>query len=69
MSGSWQGAVLIDGSLACPHIPNTLAQATHGMDDKTFRRRLDELKPVVAERLPYFLKLKQNADARGTVRL
>lgn len=39
------------------------------MDDKAFRRRLDELKPVVAERLPYFLKLKQNADARGTVRL
>ncbi|MFJ2206189.1 hypothetical protein [Streptomyces microflavus] len=37
------------------------------MDDKTFRRRLDGLKPVVAERLPYFLKL--NADARGTVRL
>lgn len=39
------------------------------MDDKTFRRRLDELKPVVVGRLPYFLKLKQNADARGTVRL
>ncbi|MGW6459130.1 hypothetical protein ACWF94_24945 [Streptomyces sp. NPDC055078] len=69
IQGSWQGAVLIDGSLACPHVPNALAQATHGMDDKAFRRRLDELKPVVAERLPYFLKLKQNADARGTVRL
>ncbi|MFI6286109.1 hypothetical protein ACIBCM_15340 [Streptomyces sp. NPDC051018] len=69
IQGSWQGAVLIDGSLACPNIPNALAQATHGMDDKTFRRRLDDLKPVVAERLPYFLKLKQNADARGTVRL
>ncbi|MDX3854169.1 hypothetical protein [Streptomyces sp. AK02-01A] len=69
IQGSWQGAVLIDGSLACPHIPNALAQATHGMDDKTFRRRLDDLKPVVAERLPYFLKLKQNADARGTVSL
>ncbi|MFJ4435193.1 hypothetical protein [Streptomyces sp. NPDC088923] len=66
IQGSWQGAVLIDGSLTCPHIPNALAQATHGMDDKTFRRRLDELKPVAAERLPYFLKLKQNADARGT---
>ncbi|MFI8280040.1 hypothetical protein ACIGBH_35080 [Streptomyces sp. NPDC085929] len=69
IQGSWQGAVLIDDSLACPQIPNVLAQATHGMDDKTFRQRLDELKPVVAERLPYFLKLKQNADARGTVRL
>ncbi|MBD3579206.1 hypothetical protein ICJ52_23635 [Streptomyces sp. KD18] len=69
IQGSWQGAVLIDGSLACPHIPNALAQATHGMDDKAFRRRLDEVKPVVAERLPYFLKLKQNADARGTTRL
>ncbi|WP_241518556.1 hypothetical protein [Streptomyces sp. CB03238] len=40
-----------------------------GMDDKTFRRRLDEREPVVAERLPYSLELKQNADARGTVRL
>ncbi|MFI7354798.1 hypothetical protein ACIBTP_12705 [Streptomyces avidinii] len=69
IQGSWQGAVLIDGSLACPQIPNVLAQATHGMDDKTFRQRLDELKPVIAARLPYFLKLKQNADARGSVRL
>lgn len=25
IQGSWQGAVLIDGSLACPHIPNALA--------------------------------------------
>ncbi|MFI9617252.1 hypothetical protein ACIHCM_37365 [Streptomyces sp. NPDC052023] len=65
IQGGRQGAVLIDGSLACPHIPNSLAQATAGMDDKTFRRRLDELKPVVAERLPYFLKLTERRRPRN----
>lgn len=69
MASGATGKEPYDRSLACPHIPNAWAQATHGTDDKTFRRRHDELKPVVAERLPYFLKLKQNADARGTVRL
>ncbi|MFE2283301.1 hypothetical protein ACFXDJ_03900 [Streptomyces sp. NPDC059443] len=34
------------------------------MDDKAFRQRLDELKAVVAECLPYFLKVKQTAEFR-----
>ncbi|MFJ4921166.1 hypothetical protein [Streptomyces sp. NPDC088725] len=28
--GSWQGALLIDGSMACPHMPVALARATQG---------------------------------------
>ncbi|MEU3958870.1 hypothetical protein AB0F42_03405 [Streptomyces buecherae] len=35
--GSWQGALLIDGALTCPHMPLALANATHRADDKTIR--------------------------------
>ncbi|MFE9659050.1 hypothetical protein [Streptomyces sp. NPDC005955] len=69
VQGSWQGAVLVDGSLACPHIPAALANATHRANDKAVRLRSDELNQAIAQREPYFLKLKQNADARGTIRL
>ncbi len=69
VQGSWQGAVLIDGSLACPHIPAALANATHHANDQTVRARSEDLDEAVAQRGPYYLKLKENADARGTIRL
>ncbi|MGW1978686.1 hypothetical protein [Streptomyces sp. NPDC001889] len=68
VQGSRQGAVLVDGSLACPHIPAALASATHRADDKTVRLRGEELAEAITKREPYFLKLKQNADTRGTIR-
>ncbi|KNB50383.1 hypothetical protein AC230_00815 [Streptomyces caatingaensis] len=69
LQGTWQGALLVDGSLACPRMPTALVEATHGADDKAVRIRSDELKEAIAQRRPYFLKLKESADARGTVRL
>ncbi|GAA1899666.1 hypothetical protein [Streptantibioticus ferralitis] len=69
IQGSWKGALLVDGSLACPHMPIALATATRDADDKTVRLRSDELKEAIAQRQPHFLKLKEGADARGTVRL
>ncbi|QKV92954.1 hypothetical protein HUT19_15290 [Streptomyces sp. NA02950] len=67
--GSWKGALLIDGSLACPHTPTALAQATQGADDDAVRLPSEELQAAIAEREPYFLKTKQGPDARGTIRL
>jgi hypothetical protein len=67
--GSWQGALLIDGSLACPLMPTALAQATQGADDDAVRLLSDELQEAIAQRAPYFLKTKQGPDTRGAVRL
>ncbi|WP_338897764.1 hypothetical protein WBG99_21000 [Streptomyces sp. TG1A-60] len=69
--GSWQGALLIDGSLACPCMPAALAHATQGMDDKAVREFRDnpQLIEHIAARRPYFLKTKQGPDPRGAIRL
>ncbi|MFJ2607592.1 hypothetical protein ACIO13_21855 [Streptomyces sp. NPDC087425] len=69
--GSWQGALLIDGSLACPCTPTTLAHATQGLDEKAVREIRDsqQLTDHIAAREPYFLKTKQGPDARGAIRL
>ncbi|WP_280890217.1 hypothetical protein [Streptomyces sp. LBL] len=69
--GSWQGALLIDGSLACPCTPTTLAHATQGLGDKAVREIRDnqQLTDHIAARGPYFLKTKQGPDARGAIRL
>jgi hypothetical protein len=67
--GSWHGAVLVDGSLACPLTPTRLIDATHGADDKTIRLRSPELQEAITARASYLLKLKEGADKRGTVRL
>ncbi|ANP56717.1 hypothetical protein J2Z21_009828 [Streptomyces griseochromogenes] len=67
--GSWQGALLIDGSLACPHMPPALTRATQGADDATVRLPPEDLREAIEERVPYFLKTKQGPDARGAVRL
>ncbi|MGW0825155.1 hypothetical protein [Streptomyces sp. NPDC002845] len=69
--GSWQGALLIDGCLACPHMPRTLAHATKGLDDKAVREIRDNQQLIehIAAREPHFLKTKQGPDARGAIRL
>ncbi|MEX2973079.1 hypothetical protein [Streptomyces sp. C184] len=67
--GSWRGALLVDGSLACPHMPTALAQAAQGAKDETVRIPSEELQQAVEERVPYFLKTKQSPDARGAIRL
>ncbi|MFJ7421744.1 hypothetical protein ACIQXD_24495 [Streptomyces uncialis] len=71
LQGTHQGALLIDGSLACPHMPDALVQATSGLDDKAVRGIDDstELRERITAREPYFLKLKQSADERGAIRL
>jgi len=67
--GSWKGAHLVDGSLACPHMPAALAQATRGAEDNAVRMPSEDLQTAIAEREPYFLKTKQGPDARGAIRL
>ncbi|MDK1348086.1 hypothetical protein QNO09_33360 [Streptomyces sp. 378] len=69
--GSWQGALLVDGSLACPHMPAALVQATHGLDDKAVREIRDnqQLTEHITAREPHYLKTKQGPDARGAIRL
>ncbi|WP_432746596.1 hypothetical protein H7827_18420 [Streptomyces sp. JH002] len=37
VQGTHHGALLIDGALACPHMPTALARATTGLDDKAAR--------------------------------
>ncbi|GAB2710480.1 hypothetical protein [Kitasatospora kifunensis] len=63
------GALLIDGTLTCPAIPEALANATTGLDDKAVRDRDENLEQRLAMREPYFLKLKQGPDRHGAVRL
>jgi hypothetical protein len=69
--GSWQGALLIDGTLTCPHIPAALAGATHRADDKTVREIRDnrELTDRIAARAAFHLKTKEGPDDRGSIRL
>ncbi|MEU4235648.1 hypothetical protein AB0F17_66270 [Nonomuraea sp. NPDC026600] len=67
MQGSAHGALLIDGSLACPLIPDRLAQAT-GLDDAAIRAPSEELTALISAREPYLLRLKQSPNTSGTVR-
>ncbi|MER6366760.1 hypothetical protein ABT238_38650, partial [Kitasatospora sp. NPDC001527] len=69
VQGSHLGAVLVDGTLACPLLPEALANATTGLDDKTVRDPNERLRQRLAAREPYFLKRKQGPDRHGTVRL
>ena len=71
VQGTHQGALLVDGSLACPAMPHALAHATTALDDKAVRDIDDgtELHQRIAAREPYFLKLKESADPRGAIRL
>ncbi|MFJ7910058.1 hypothetical protein [Kitasatospora sp. NPDC096204] len=61
--------MLVDGTLACPCMPEALATATTGLDDKAARDLDDKLEERLATREPYFLKLKQGPAPNGTVRL
>ncbi|WP_230993538.1 hypothetical protein [Streptomyces endocoffeicus] len=69
--GSWRGALLIDGFLACPHMPATLVHTTHQPDDKAVREIHDNqrLTDHITAREPHYLKTKQGPDSRGAVRL
>jgi hypothetical protein len=60
IQGTHQDALLVDGSLACPAMPDALAHATAGLDDRAVRGIDDgtELRKRIATREPYFLKLK-----------
>ncbi|WP_143121016.1 hypothetical protein [Streptosporangium canum] len=69
LQGSAHGALLIDGNLACPLMPTPLIHATKGLDDKTVRTPPEQLNELIAAREPYWLKLKQSADAQGRIRL
>ncbi|NRQ38874.1 hypothetical protein HII36_44695 [Nonomuraea sp. NN258] len=69
VQGSVHGALLIDGNLACSLMPERLAQATTDLDDQTIRTPPEQLTQLIAAREPYWLKLKQGADAHGRIRL
>ncbi|MFI9239547.1 hypothetical protein [Streptomyces sp. NPDC053079] len=69
VQGTHLGALLVDGVLTCPAMPTAFAHATTGLDDKAVREMDDQLARLIASRRPFFLKLKQSADAHGTVRL
>jgi hypothetical protein len=66
VQGSVHGALLIDGSLACPLIPDRLARATTGLDDAAIRDPSDELAALITAREAYLLRLKQ-PDNDGTL--
>jgi hypothetical protein len=71
IQGTHYGALLVDGSLACPAMPTALAHATTGLDDKAVRA-IDhdaQLAERIAAREAFFFKLKQSPDARGAIRL
>ncbi|WP_433434922.1 hypothetical protein [Nonomuraea sp. CA-141351] len=68
VQGSAHGALHIDGSLACPLMPDRLAQATTGLDDSSIRTPSDELTALISAREPYLLRLKQSPNTDGTVR-
>jgi hypothetical protein len=65
------GALLVDGSLACPAMPTAPIQATTGLDDKAVRELDDDqpLTTLITARQPFFLRLKQAPDTRGAIRL
>ncbi|WP_344922075.1 hypothetical protein [Streptosporangium oxazolinicum] len=65
LQGSAHGALLIDGNLACPLMPTPLIHATKDLNDKTVRTPPEQLNELIAAREPYWLKLKQSADAQG----
>ncbi|MEV7928525.1 hypothetical protein [Kitasatospora sp. NPDC088779] len=56
IQGSHLGAALVDGTLACPLMPEPLANATTGLDDKTVINPDETLQQRLAAREPYFLK-------------
>ncbi|WP_327425455.1 hypothetical protein OG963_00860 [Streptomyces sp. NBC_01707] len=71
IQGTHEGALLVDGSLACPAMPTALAQATFDLSDKAVRGIDDDtvLREQIAAREPYYLRLKESADERGAIRL
>ncbi|MFF4194440.1 hypothetical protein [Nonomuraea sp. NPDC001831] len=68
VQGSVHGTLLVDGSPACPLMPDRLAQATTGLDDAAIRAPSDELTALISAREPYLLRLKESPNADGTVR-
>ncbi|MGW6784076.1 hypothetical protein [Streptomyces sp. NPDC054987] len=70
IQGTHAGALLVDGSLACPAMPHSLAHATTGLGDEAVRHLAQDaaLQEQITQREPYFLKVKESADPRGAVR-
>ncbi len=68
MRGSAHGTLLIDGSLACPLMPDRLAQAIAGLDDAAIRAPSGDLTALIAAREPYLPRLKQSANPGGALR-
>ncbi|MER5426296.1 hypothetical protein [Streptosporangium roseum] len=68
VQGSAHGALLIDGSPACPLMPHRLAQATTGLDDTAIRTPSEGLTALITAREPYLLRLKQSANTGGALR-
>lgn len=69
IQGTHRGAVMIDGTLTCPMIPSTLANATHCLTDGAARTPDDLTRTRITNRKPYFLHLKQGPDPAGVIRL
>ncbi|MGX4731982.1 hypothetical protein [Kitasatospora griseola] len=69
IQGTHHGALLVDGTLACPAMPEPLATVTTGLNDRHVRDLDDQQTSRIAAREPYFLKLKQSPDPRGAIRL
>ncbi|MGW6915602.1 hypothetical protein ACWGB8_17550 [Kitasatospora sp. NPDC054939] len=69
IQGTHLGAVLVDGHLACPLIPEQAATATTGLGDTQIREMPDSLARQIAAREPFLLKRKQGPDPSGTIRL
>ncbi|MFJ2774406.1 hypothetical protein [Streptomyces sp. NPDC087300] len=69
IQGTHRGAVMIDGTLACPFIPATLANATHRLDDDVARHPPEITAIRINNRKPYFVHLKQGPDEAGAIRL
>lgn len=71
IQGTHNGALLVDGTLACPQMPPALAGVTTGISDRIIRN--PEAQPhlieLIAAREPLYLKLKQSPDSQGTLRL
>ncbi|MEV0530164.1 hypothetical protein AB0I66_42850 [Streptomyces sp. NPDC050439] len=69
IQGTHRGAVMIDGTFACPMIPPALANASHRLDDGAARDPDEITQTRISNRKPYFLHLKQGPDPAGAIRL
>ncbi|MFF7251572.1 hypothetical protein ACFZBU_47895 [Embleya sp. NPDC008237] len=67
--GSFRGAPIVDGHLACPLMPDVLRGATIGREDKEIRHPDEDLAAAITARAPFWLHRKQGPDQRGSIRV